>query len=107
MCRHLNSRSPTVGVYIDTPMDDFEWIEKDELIERKNDAVQAPELCHVPEAVSGTAHDMPTQEVEMTPPSGVTEDEQPAEEYSAHEVPPRPSVQAAVALQRALSCQGF
>ncbi len=69
-------------------MDDFEWIEKDELIEKESsdDAVQAPEPCDVAEDVSGTVHDMPTEEKEVELPSKATEDEKPLEEPPVQKV---------------------
>ena len=70
-------------------MEDFEWIEKDELIERKpnDEDVQSPEPCDVAEDVSGPVHDMPTQEEEVELPSKVTEGVKPLEELPAQEVP--------------------
>ena len=70
-------------------MDDFEWIEKDELIEKKPDeySVQAPEPCDVAVDVSETAHDMPTEEKEVKLPSEGAEDEKPSEEPPVQEVP--------------------
>ena len=69
-------------------MDDFEWIEKDELIENKpnDDVVRPPVQCDDPQDVPGTAHDMPTQEEEVTAPSELTHNDVATDEATVHEV---------------------
>ena len=90
-------------------MDDFEWIEKDELVEKRpdDDVVRAPKPSHEPGAVSGQAHDMPTEEQELTAPGEVAQEDKLAEEVAVNEVPLHPSVLSAAAQRRKLSRQGF
>ena len=90
-------------------MDDFEWIEKDELIETKpdGDAARLPAPCDVPKDVPGTAHDMPTKEEEMTGPNEATHDDVATVEPPVHEVPFKRLCHAAAALCRTFHVKGF